>query len=561
MWATRLLWPILLSLALFIALKQSNGSYSIGGLDDDIEIVFNDWGIPYISASTTEDAVYALGYVHAKDRLWQMDLMRRMAKGELSEFVGEMALETDVFMRTIGIKRDVEATFQTFTDEDKRYLIKYSEGVNSFVQQTRWLPLEYLISWNDWRLWHPTDSLALTKLMGLSLNIGWIGKTIRYKLNRTLGEQAAAELLPHEYERMRKGTYILDEEDIEGYVFEAPSVDHKEANPSPLTQPEEVPKLIEADIQQQDHQTLDGVSADEDVEAHDLRDGSVQALDNTEDTKADEADEDGDTEADEAVEESDTEDTEADEAVEDGDTEDNEADEAFEDGDTKDTETDVVVEDDSSEDIDQGMAVEDKENPIGFDNNEPSHIHDETEAKFNDVDDVSVGDSERDEDERLAEDVEKELHNEEPLQNSEVDAGETEAEQEETEDEAPSSAVNEEVDQAFTHSQPVSSGSDAKTDTQQQNEAVDATAVLDEISEVTDKIIEKPSWASNNWVVSGQFSKSGKPMMAYDPHLVGSIPTSWHLADVRIKNLAHISGAFLPGTFIAGGGRNDHIAW
>jgi acyl-homoserine lactone acylase PvdQ len=430
---------------------QSPKVLPIEGLDADVDIVYNDWGIPYISATTTEDAIFALGYAHARDRQWQMDLSRRLAKGELSELVGELALETDVFMRTIGIKRNVEGIYRTLSAEDKVLLLKYAEGINTYVLQQAWLPLEYLISWSTWTPWHPTDTIALTKLMGLSLNVGWVGKTIRYKLVKALGEEAAAVLLPHQHERMRKGTYILDEEDLEE------GADDSEAS---------------------SHSVGEEASGDERVE---------------EESEDDQAEEDHD-----------------------------------------------VVEEDH---IALEVNDEDQEEQI---NRAMEDIQEEATEKTEEAPEVA---------EEVPEDAEEAIDDAEKSTGDAEEVPEEAEEAPEKAEEAPEKAeeVLERAEEVPVKVEevPEDEADDTENEASRTELDVDASEALEGVGEVTDKMINKSTWASNNWVVAGEFTRSGKPMMAYDPHLATTIPNSWHLADIRVQNDdIHIAGAFLPGTYL-----------
>jgi penicillin amidase len=83
------------------SLPQINGSVELAGLDGPVEIVRDADGVPHIFATTDHDAIFALGYVHAQDRLWQMEMNRRIGAGRLSEILGEQALPTDKFLRTL----------------------------------------------------------------------------------------------------------------------------------------------------------------------------------------------------------------------------------------------------------------------------------------------------------------------------------------------------------------------------------------------------------------------------------------------------------------------------
>ena len=92
---------------------QLSGHLAINILDEQVDVYYDDFGVPHIYANNELDAYKSLGYVHAQDRLFQMDMIRRLASGRLSEFIGPAALESDKYFRTIGIRRKASEYSQT----------------------------------------------------------------------------------------------------------------------------------------------------------------------------------------------------------------------------------------------------------------------------------------------------------------------------------------------------------------------------------------------------------------------------------------------------------------
>src|SRR5262245_17641404 len=113
------------------SLPKTEGEVPVSGLTRPVEILRDAYGIPHIFAGSLEEAHYALGYVHAQDRLWQMEMNRRIAAGRLSELLGPGALESDRVLRTLGIRRVAEANLQRFDAETLRLLEAYAAGVNA----------------------------------------------------------------------------------------------------------------------------------------------------------------------------------------------------------------------------------------------------------------------------------------------------------------------------------------------------------------------------------------------------------------------------------------------
>ena len=109
----------------------------VGGLERTVRIVRDRYAIPHIYARTMEDAVCALGYIHAQDRMWQMDMFRRMSQGRLAEILGESLLEQDIFCRTLGFKRAAERCLDAMEEDDLPYrcLVAYCRGVNARVEK------------------------------------------------------------------------------------------------------------------------------------------------------------------------------------------------------------------------------------------------------------------------------------------------------------------------------------------------------------------------------------------------------------------------------------------
>ncbi|HKK38421.1 MAG TPA: penicillin acylase family protein, partial [Cryomorphaceae bacterium] len=127
------------------------GKLEMATIQAPVEVYFDEYGIPHIYATNAEDAYRAFGYVHAQDRLFQMDLMRRVGAGRLSEIIGPEMKETDMFFRTIGTNRQAKEDAEKFNELPERVksiTLAYLEGVNSYINTAK-LPLEYKILGSD----------------------------------------------------------------------------------------------------------------------------------------------------------------------------------------------------------------------------------------------------------------------------------------------------------------------------------------------------------------------------------------------------------------------------
>src|SRR5579862_3025239 len=119
------------------ALRQpqppQDGLESPPGVTSDVEIIRDRLGVPHLYARTDRDALYALGYVHAQDRLWQMELQRRLARGLMSEIFGEPTVLFDRFMRRLGLAHVAEAEAAGLDPDERATLGAYAAGVNGFL--------------------------------------------------------------------------------------------------------------------------------------------------------------------------------------------------------------------------------------------------------------------------------------------------------------------------------------------------------------------------------------------------------------------------------------------
>lgn len=128
-------------------------------------------GIPHIVARTDGDAYFALGFVHAQDRLWQLDMNRRIASGTLSEVLGARTLPLDQFMRTLGVKRNAERIYRHLSPDTRFALERYAAGINAYLA-TRGpaLPIEYLMTGAPAPVpWAPEDSVAWLSVLAWDL--------------------------------------------------------------------------------------------------------------------------------------------------------------------------------------------------------------------------------------------------------------------------------------------------------------------------------------------------------------------------------------------------------
>jgi penicillin amidase len=146
------------------------------GLDGAVVVTLDEFGVPTIEAQSRLDALRALGYVSARDRLFQMDLLRRGAAGRLTEIFGKGVLETDKAQRVVGCNRVAGEIFSRLPDEQKESLLAYAEGVNAYLSQMRGRPFEFLLLKYRPEAWRGEDSVLALLQMFQSLNAEEEGK-------------------------------------------------------------------------------------------------------------------------------------------------------------------------------------------------------------------------------------------------------------------------------------------------------------------------------------------------------------------------------------------------
>ncbi|MBZ5547912.1 MAG: penicillin acylase family protein [Acidobacteriia bacterium] len=177
-------------------LPQLDGSVSVHGVSAKVRVVRDEHGVPTIEAATLDDLFFAQGYVTAQDRLWQMDLMRRAAGGELSEIIGEDTVKMDREQRILGLRVAAETAEKTISARDHAYFEDYARGVNAFLASHRdRLSLEFRLMKYQPRPWTVTDSLLIGARLVQDLNhYSYARALTREKILAKLGPELTADL-------------------------------------------------------------------------------------------------------------------------------------------------------------------------------------------------------------------------------------------------------------------------------------------------------------------------------------------------------------------------------
>ena len=183
------------------SLPDYSEDFTLPGISAPVEIVRNNANVPHIFGATEPDVFYALGFVHAQDRLWQMTMLRRTAQGKLSEIFGNRTVKIDELLRRLDIYTLSQESVSAQDDRTKAALEAYSAGVNAWIGQVnagargRGAP-EFFFFSNEISAWSPADSIAIVKLMALDLSAHLETEVQRAQLSQILTAERLADILP-----------------------------------------------------------------------------------------------------------------------------------------------------------------------------------------------------------------------------------------------------------------------------------------------------------------------------------------------------------------------------
>src|SRR5229473_5887417 len=179
------------------SLPQVEGRIAVSGLKTEVTIARDRDGVPLITAADDEDAAFGLGFAHAQDRLFQMELMRRNGAGRLAELFGAQAIDTDRQMRILGLYRLAEAEVPLLSEPVRRGLEAYAAGVNAFLaSHSGALPPEFLLLRFTPEPWRPADTLVWGKLIDLELAGNFRSELLHARLAQHLSPEELAILYP-----------------------------------------------------------------------------------------------------------------------------------------------------------------------------------------------------------------------------------------------------------------------------------------------------------------------------------------------------------------------------
>jgi penicillin amidase len=162
----------------------------------EVVILRDSNGVPHIRAKTEAGAIFGLGYMHALDRLWQMEYQRRIANGQVAEILGSTALPVDMLFRTIGMHRAAAATWKGYSPSDREPIAAYVAGVNAYLATNPPLPVEFQRLGLQPAKWRPEDVIAWSKVLAWAFASNWDHELLRLQIAQKLGPERADQLMP-----------------------------------------------------------------------------------------------------------------------------------------------------------------------------------------------------------------------------------------------------------------------------------------------------------------------------------------------------------------------------
>ena len=176
-------------------LPELDGTIRVSGLDGEVEIFRDSYGIPHVSAQSTLDAYFGQGFVTAQDRLWQMEYDRLRGSGRWAEVAGISAREHDKTVRKFGLRKSAEQDYNGLDGHTQEIFQAYARGVNAFIQTTTTLPPEYALCDFQPETWEPWHGFIIYKIRHILMGV-FESKLWRYKLLQELGPEKTATLFP-----------------------------------------------------------------------------------------------------------------------------------------------------------------------------------------------------------------------------------------------------------------------------------------------------------------------------------------------------------------------------
>ncbi|MCL1924210.1 MAG: penicillin acylase family protein, partial [Defluviitaleaceae bacterium] len=199
-------------------LPQITGTLTLEGLAYQVTVTRDEHGTTHIEAESDKDLFLAQGFIHAQDRLFQMDLARRQASGRLAEVFGEIAINQDRYFRTLLLRYYAEKSLPVHSEETINIINWYVQGINAFIEKAisnNNLPVEFGVLRYTPEPWTVYDTLTLVNLKAYDLAGHWEGQAFRAYLIQNFSEEKALELFPINTSRTSAGPFVLTDEQLQ----------------------------------------------------------------------------------------------------------------------------------------------------------------------------------------------------------------------------------------------------------------------------------------------------------------------------------------------------------
>jgi penicillin amidase len=206
-------------------LAQTEGSVKLKGLQKPVKVLRDEWGIAHIYAETQDDLFFGQGFLAAQDRLWQMDLWRRIGEGKVAEIQGPGAIERDRFARLVRYRGDMKAEYESYAPDAKQIIESFVRGVNAQIEialQSNRLPIEFQLTGVKPEPWTP--EVCLTRMAGYVMTRNASNEILRSQLVREYGKEFVDEWIETDPKRGIEVPEGLDLEGIDGKILAAANV-------------------------------------------------------------------------------------------------------------------------------------------------------------------------------------------------------------------------------------------------------------------------------------------------------------------------------------------------
>jgi penicillin G amidase len=175
----------------------TSGAISLPGIHNPVDIYRDEYGIPHILAGNEDDLMFAAGYAHAQDRLWQMDLARRTGEGRLSEIFDTATVKFDKLFRTLGFTALTETLYRTMHPHTQKMLERYAAGVNAYIETHKGkYPVEFDMLNYEPEPWKPQETVIIARLMAWELNFSWWEELTYAEIEAKVTPEKFKEIIP-----------------------------------------------------------------------------------------------------------------------------------------------------------------------------------------------------------------------------------------------------------------------------------------------------------------------------------------------------------------------------